>query len=86
MFRVVPENRVWILWQIPQIAIITAAEILFSVTALEFTYSQAASSMKSLVKALYGLTGAAGRFIIVLVTLINFGDSALQFLIYAGFF
>jgi dipeptide/tripeptide permease len=29
-----------ILWQVPQIAIITAAEILFSITGYEFTYSQ----------------------------------------------
>jgi dipeptide/tripeptide permease len=30
-----------ILWQVPQYAILTGAEMLFSVTGLEFAYSQA---------------------------------------------
>jgi len=36
-----------ILWQFPQVLVMTIGEILFSVTGLEFSYSQAAPSMKS---------------------------------------
>uniref|UniRef100_A0A915CUQ3 Uncharacterized protein n=1 Tax=Ditylenchus dipsaci TaxID=166011 RepID=A0A915CUQ3_9BILA len=84
IFQVVPDNNVSILWQIPQIAVITAAEILFSITGFEFAYSQSPASMKSLVQALWILTVAAGDLIIVAVTLINFGNPVLQYLVYAG--
>jgi len=84
IFQVVSDNTVSILWQIPQIAIITAAEILFSITGYEFSYSQSGSSMKSVVQALWFLTTAAGDLIIVIMALMNFGDLALQALIFAG--
>jgi solute carrier family 15 oligopeptide transporter 1 len=38
--QVVPPNSVSILWQFPQIFVISVAEILFSVTGNEFVYSQ----------------------------------------------
>jgi dipeptide/tripeptide permease len=48
-------------WQIPQIMAITAGEILFSITGLEFAYSQAPDSMKSIVQAAWLFTTAAGK-------------------------
>ncbi|KAH9310599.1 hypothetical protein KI387_025634, partial [Taxus chinensis] len=56
-----------ILWQVPQYIILTAAEVLFSVTGLEFAYSQAPVSMKSVVQAVWLLTTAAGDFITLLL-------------------
>jgi dipeptide/tripeptide permease len=47
MHQIVRSNSVTILWQLPQIFVITVGEILFAVTGLEFSYSQAAPSMKS---------------------------------------
>jgi solute carrier family 15 oligopeptide transporter 1 len=38
--QVVPPNSVSIYWQLPQIFVISVAEILFSVTGNEFVYSQ----------------------------------------------
>jgi dipeptide/tripeptide permease len=49
------------LWQIPQIMAITAGEILFSITSLEFAYSQAPNSMKSIVQAAWLFSTAAGK-------------------------
>ncbi|KAK6027694.1 hypothetical protein OSTOST_06275 [Ostertagia ostertagi] len=71
--------------QIPQIVIITAAEILFSITGYEFAYSQSAPSMKALVQALWLLTTAVGDSIIVLITALNlFSNMATEFFAYAG--
>ncbi|XP_050300932.1 peptide transporter family 1-like isoform X2 [Anthonomus grandis grandis] len=60
-------NSVHILWLLPQYFIITAAEIMFSITGLEFSYSQAPVSMKSVLQACFLLTTAIGNLIIVLI-------------------
>ena len=39
-FLLTKENSVHMLWLIPQFFVITVGEILFSITALEFSYSQ----------------------------------------------
>ncbi|KAL3120593.1 hypothetical protein niasHT_007885 [Heterodera trifolii] len=83
VFHAVPDNSLSILWQIPQIMVLTAAEVLFSITGYEFAYSQAPPSMKSLVQALWLMTTAIGDTIILLITLIAFPNAAVEFLFYA---
>ena len=48
-------------WQIVAYVIITAAEILISVTCLEFAYTQAPRTMKSLIMGLYLLSVSLGN-------------------------
>ncbi|GMR54462.1 hypothetical protein PMAYCL1PPCAC_24657, partial [Pristionchus mayeri] len=85
VYQVVQDNKVNILWQVPQFVVITAAEILFSITGIEFAYSQTGPSMKSLVQALWLLTTAIGDSVIVLITALDlFDDLAVQFFAYAG--
>lgn len=55
------------LWLLPQYIIITAAEIMFSITGLEFSYSQAPVTMKSFLQACWLLTTAIGNAIIVVI-------------------
>ncbi|PIO70578.1 hypothetical protein TELCIR_07563 [Teladorsagia circumcincta] len=64
---IAPENRINILWQIPQYFVITIAEILFSVSGLEFAYQEASTEMKSIVQAIWLLTNAIGNVIIMAV-------------------
>lgn len=41
----VKANNVHIAWQIPQYVLITAGEVMFSITGLEFSYSQVSSCL-----------------------------------------
>lgn len=63
----IPANKMSIAWQLPQYALVTAGEVMFSVTGLEFSYSQAPSSMKSIVQAAWLLTIAFGNIIVLIV-------------------
>ncbi|XP_053420879.1 solute carrier family 15 member 2 [Nycticebus coucang] len=63
----IPTNKMSIAWQLPQYALVTAGEVMFSVTGLEFSYSQAPSSMKSVLQAAWLLTVAVGNIIVLVV-------------------
>ncbi|XP_076579539.1 solute carrier family 15 member 1b [Chaetodon auriga] len=60
-------NSVNIAWLIPQYFLITAGEVVFSVTGLEFSYSQAPSNMKAVLQAGWLLTVAVGNIIVLIV-------------------
>jgi len=78
-------NSVSVFSQVPQYAVITVAEVLVSVTGLEFAYSQAPMSMKSLVSALSLLTTAVGDLLISVVTLaFSWASSSDRFFIFAS--
>lgn len=51
----------WIGWQVAAYALLTSAEILVSITSLEFSYTQAPNNMKSLVTGVYLLSIALGN-------------------------
>jgi POT family proton-dependent oligopeptide transporter len=50
-------------WQIAAYAVLTAAEIMVSVTCLEFSYTQAPLALKSIVMGLYLLSVSAGNLL-----------------------
>ncbi|CAM9289699.1 unnamed protein product [Lampetra fluviatilis] len=62
-----PENSINLALQVPQYVLLTAAEVMFSVTGLEFSYSQAPTSMKSVLQAGWLLTVAFGNVIVLIV-------------------
>ncbi|CAN9498486.1 unnamed protein product [Ophioblennius macclurei] len=63
----VESNNVHIAWQIPQYVLITMGEVMFSITGLEFSYSQAPANMKSVLQAGWLLTVAFGNVIVLIV-------------------
>ncbi|KAM3677663.1 solute carrier family 15 member 1 [Ammospiza maritima maritima] len=73
-FEDILPSKVHMAWQIPQYFLLTCAEVLFSVTGLEFSYSQAPSNMKSVLQAGWLLTVAVGNIIVLIVA----GVSAIQ--------
>lgn len=64
---ITPYNSVHILWLVPQYIVITLAEVMFSITGLEFSFTQAPASMKSVLQSVWLLTVAFGNLIVVLV-------------------
>jgi POT family proton-dependent oligopeptide transporter len=54
-------------WQLPAYALLSAAEIMVSITSLEFAYTQAPKAMKSIVMALYLWSISAGNAFTALV-------------------
>ncbi|MEI7862213.1 MAG: POT family MFS transporter, partial [Planctomycetota bacterium] len=58
-------------WQILAYIVITAAEVLVSITCLEFSYTQAPPQMKSLVMSLYLLSVSLGNLFTALVNWIT---------------
>lgn len=75
MLQVVPPTSLSIMWQLPQIVVMTAAEIMFSVTGLEFSFTQAPVSMKAVLQACWLLSVAIGNMIVVVIAEIKFVDS-----------
>uniref|UniRef100_A0A224Z6Z8 Oligopeptide transporter 1 n=1 Tax=Rhipicephalus zambeziensis TaxID=60191 RepID=A0A224Z6Z8_9ACAR len=67
LHETVRPNSLSMFYQIPQYVLITAGEVMFSVTGLEFSYSQAPSSMKSVLQAAWLLTVAVGNLIVVII-------------------
>lgn len=67
-------SRVSVFWQIPQFALIGVSEILASITALEFFYSQAPTCMRSVSQALNISTAAVGTWLTIpLILIVNSG-------------
>ncbi|XP_026838256.1 peptide transporter family 1 isoform X3 [Drosophila erecta] len=71
----VAPSTVSILWQLPQIVVMTAAEVMFSVTGLEFSYSQSPPSMKSVLQACWLLSVAIGNMLVVVIAEFKFTSS-----------
>lgn len=59
-----------ILWQVAAYFILTAAEVMISITALEFAYTQAPNSMKSVVMGLFLLSVSLGNLVTAAVNFI----------------
>ena len=57
----------WIGWQFLAYCIMTSAEVMVSITGLEFSYTQAPKKMKSVVMSLWLLTNSAGNLFTALV-------------------
>lgn len=73
------------LWLIPQYVVITAGEVMFSITGLEFSYSQAPESMKSVIQAFWLLTVAIGNMLVVFIAEAKFVQSqSLEFFLFAA--
>lgn len=82
---ITPPNSVHILWLVPQYVVMTMGEVMFSVTGLEFSFTQAPASMKSVLQSVWLLTVAFGNMIVILIVEGNFLDAQWkEFFLFAG--
>ncbi|KAG8232131.1 hypothetical protein J437_LFUL012140 [Ladona fulva] len=85
LVEVTVPNTVHMMWLLPQYIVITAGEIMFSITGLEFSFTQAPSSMKSVMQAAWLLTVAFGNLIVVIIAEAKFFESQTsEFFLFAG--
>ena len=74
-----------ILWMLPQYFLLCMGEILLYTANLNFTYTEAPSSMKSVMLGFSYLSVAGGALIVVLISGVAFFESqAYEFLFFAG--
>jgi POT family proton-dependent oligopeptide transporter len=64
---VLPEPTVSVMWQIAPYFIITLAEVMVSITGLEFAYTQAPTSMKSIIMGFWLLTVTLGNVLVATI-------------------
>lgn len=85
LFLITQPNSVSMLWLIPQYVVVTLGEVMFSITGLEFSFTQAPVSMKSVIQGCWLLTVAFGNLIVVIITGANFFESqTYEFFLFAG--
>ncbi|CAG0912208.1 unnamed protein product [Notodromas monacha] len=84
-FVVTEPNNVHMLWLIPQYLIITTAEILFSPTGYEFSFTQSPTSMKAVIQSGWLMSIAVGNLIVVIVAEAKFfPEQYMEFFFFAG--
>lgn len=85
MIQITDPNTMHMLWMIPQYVLITMGEVMFSVTGLEFAFTQAPSSMKSILQASWQLTVAIGNLIVLIIAEAKIFDRQIfEFILFAG--
>lgn len=73
------------MWQLPQYVVVTAAEIMFSVTGLEFSFTEAPDTMKSVMQACWLLTVTVGNMLVMVIAHFHFfQQQSSEFLLFAG--
>jgi POT family proton-dependent oligopeptide transporter len=80
-----PEGeQVHVVWQLIPYLIVTLAEVMVSITGLEFAYSQAPKRMKSVIMGFWLLNVTIGDLLVVFVTRVRFESQVTFFWVFAG--
>ncbi|XP_034839124.1 solute carrier family 15 member 1-like isoform X1 [Maniola hyperantus] len=80
-----PPNELNLAWIVPQYLLVSMAEIMFAVSGLEFSFTQAPKSMKTITIAAWYMSVAIGNLIVILVAQAKiFQSRAMEFFVYAG--
>lgn len=79
-------QKISIAWQFPQFFLLMLGEILLSIPGLQFSFTQAPKSMKSVLTAAWFINCAIGNLMVVVITELNwFQRQSNEFFFYAAF-
>src|SRR5437763_2675010 len=78
-------TKIPVVWQVLPYIVLTVGEILVSVTGLEFAYTQAPLTMKSVIQSFWNLTTAAANLAVALASAFAFFRGTALFFYYAAF-
>jgi len=81
--EIIPPNTLNMMWLLPQYIVMTLGEVMFSVTGLAFSYSQAPESMKSVLQAFWLLNVAFGNVVVMVIAVIKIKSQTYEFLLFA---
>jgi POT family proton-dependent oligopeptide transporter len=82
--RIDAGHRPSVLLQIPQLLLLTAGEVLLSVTGLEFAFTQAPGFLKGVIMASWLLTTAVGNLIVIGAAQARLSNLALEFCLFGA--
>lgn len=78
------DGTISVMWQFPMFFLIMLAEVLISVPGLQFCYTNAPLSMKSVLTAVWFINNALGNLIVVFVSQLRLtSNRSIEFFIYA---
>ena len=85
VMEVTPANSISMLWLVFQYFILTVAEVMFSVTGISFSFTQAPPSMRAVMAAFWVLTLVFGNIIVMLVASAKLiPRQSIEFFLFAG--
>jgi len=77
-------GNVHVVLQVPQYVLLASGEVMFSITGLEFAYTQAPRTMKSIIMSGWLLTVAFGNLIVIIVAESSPFSLYVDFFLFAG--
>lgn len=78
MVEITPPESVHMLWILPPAMVMDIGIVLFTVPGLEFGYSQAPATMKTVIMGGWMLTSACGNLIVVILQGIGLFDKSVR--------
>jgi proton-dependent oligopeptide transporter, POT family len=79
-----PDDYYSVAWQVPQYVFISLAEVMVSVTGLEFAYSQTPPSLRSVTLSMWYAAAALGQVVVIAIEKIDVGSQAGDFFFFCG--
>ncbi|XP_043289096.1 peptide transporter family 2-like [Venturia canescens] len=85
LYTMTPPNKIHMLWLIPQYLLISIGEVMFAISGLEFSFTQAPNSMKTVTIAAWYVSVALGNLMVIIITQARiFRSQAHEFFLFAG--